>query len=42
MVDTWMNSPSHRNNILLPSFTQMAVGIYVYNGITYVSTIFLG
>jgi len=42
MIDTWMNSPTHRNNILLPSFTQMAVGIYVYNGITYVSTIFLG
>ena len=42
MMDTWMNSPSHRNNILLSSFTQMAVGIYVNNGITYVSTIFVG
>ncbi len=42
MVDTWMNSPSHRNNILLASFTKMAVGIYVSNGTTYVSTIFVG
>ena len=42
MVDTWMNSPSHRNNILLSSFTKMAVGIYVSNGTTYVSTIFVG
>ena len=42
MIDTWMNSPTHRNNILLSSFTQMAVGIYVNNGITYVSTVFVG
>ena len=42
MVDTWMNSPTHRNNILLSSFTEMAVGIYVVNGITYVSTVFVG
>ena len=42
MMDTWMNSPTHRNNILLSSFTQMAVGIYVSNGTTYVSTVFVG
>ena len=42
MMDTWMNSPTHRNNILLPSFTKMAVGIYVSNGTTYVSTVFVG
>jgi uncharacterized protein YkwD len=41
-MDTWMNSPTHRNNILLPSFTKMAVGIYVSNGTTYVSTVFVG
>ena len=42
IADTWLNSPSHRNNMLLPSFTQMAVGIYVHNDTTYVSAIFLG
>ena len=42
MVDTWMNSPSHRANILLSSFTDVAVGIYVANGTTYVSTVFVG
>ena len=42
MMDTWMNSPSHRHNILLQSFTKMAVGIYVSNGTTYVSTVFVG
>ena len=42
MMDTWMNSPTHRNNILLQSFTKMAVGIYVSNGTTYVSTVFVG
>ena len=42
MIDTWMNSPTHRNNILLSSFTDMAVGIYVSNGTTYVSTVFVG
>lgn len=42
MMDTWMNSPTHRNNILLTSFTKMAVGIYVSNGTTYVSTVFVG
>ena len=42
MMDTWMNSPTHRNNILLPSFTDVAIGVYVINGITYVSTVFVG
>jgi len=42
MLDTWMNSPTHRNNILLSSFSEVAVGVYVQNGITYVSTVFAG
>ena len=42
MIETWMNSPTHRNNILLAGFSEMAVGIYVSNGITYVSTVFAG
>ena len=42
MMDTWMNSPTHRNNILLSSFTDVAVGVYVTNGTTYVSTVFVG
>lgn len=42
MMDTWMNSPTHRNNILLSAFTDVAIGVYVVNGITYVSTVFVG
>ena len=42
MMDTWMNSPTHRNNILLSSFTDVAIGVYVVNGTTYVSTVFVG
>ena len=42
MMETWMNSPSHRYNILLSQFTDMAIGTYVENGTTYVSMIFIG
>ena len=42
MMETWMNSDSHRYNILLASFTDMAVGIYMENDTTYVSMIFIG
>ena len=42
MMDTWMNSPTHRNNILLSSFTDVAIGVYVVSGTTYVSTVFVG
>ena len=42
MVDTWMNSESHRFNLLLAAFTQMAVGIHVENGTTYVALVFAG
>ena len=42
MVETWMNSESHRHNLLLAAFTQMAVGIHVENGTTYVALLFVG
>jgi len=42
MMDTWMNSEGHRNNILLADFESMAVGIYEKDGITYGVQIFLG
>lgn len=42
VVNDWMNSPSHKENILDPEFTQMAVSLYIYNGIYYWSQEFLG
>ena len=42
MMETWMNSPTHKYNILLSQFTDMAIGTTVENGTTYVSMIFIG
>ena len=42
MMQTWMNSPTHRYNILLPAYTDMAVGVWEANGNTYVSLILVG
>ncbi len=42
MMETWMNSPTHRYNILHPSFTEMAVGIWETNDTTFVSLVFIG
>ena len=42
MMETWMASPTHKYNILLSQFTDMAIGTTVENGTTYVSMIFVG
>ncbi len=42
MMDTWMNSPTHKYNIMLDKFTDMAVGIWETNDTTFVSLIFIG
>lgn len=42
MMETWMNSPSHRYNILHPSFTDIAVGVWETSDTTFVSLIFIG
>ena len=42
LMEAWMNSKGHRENILLPEFTSMAVGTYEKNGTTYAVQIFLG
>ena len=42
MMETWMNSPTHRYNILLPAYTDMAVGVWEASGTTYVSLILVG
>ncbi len=42
MMETWMNSPTHRYNILHPSFTDIAVGIWETNDTTFVSLVFIG
>ncbi len=42
MMETWMNSATHRYNILHPDFTDMAVGIWETNGTTFVSLVFIG
>lgn len=40
MMQTWMNSQTHRANLLNAAFRQMAVGVYEAEGITYVSLVF--
>ena len=40
MMQTWMNSQTHRANLLSTAFRQMAVGVYEAEGITYVSLVF--
>lgn len=42
MMETWMNSPTHKYNLLLPAFTDMAVGVWETGGVTYVSLILVG
>ena len=43
MVDAWMNSKSHRDNILLQHFTETAIGVYVADdNVTYVAQLFKG
>ena len=41
LMDTWMNSAGHRANILSKDFTQIAIGVYRSNGVTYVAQLFL-
>ena len=42
MMDAWMNSESHRYNILLEDFTSMAVGTYTKNNVVYAAQLFIG
>ena len=42
MMETWMNSPTHKYNILLDKFTDMAVGVWETNDTTFVSLVFIG
>ena len=35
VIEGWMNSPTHRENILYPTFTKMSISIYVDNGTYY-------
>ncbi len=34
-VNAWMNSPTHRENILYPTFTKIAISVYVADNGTY-------
>jgi len=42
MVDAWMSSSGHRNNILQPGYTSTAIGVYEQDGIVYACQIFIG
>lgn len=42
MMSKWMLSEGHRENILLPDFTRLAIGIYEKKGVVYAAQIFLG
>ena len=40
MFSAWMNSPSHKENILFPDFRTMALGTYKKDGLFYVAQLF--
>ncbi len=40
IFDAWMDSPSHRENILREGFTDMCIGIYSADGSTYAVQLF--
>ncbi len=42
IVTSWMNSTSHKNNILCSSFRKAGLGIYYANGRVYVANLFVG
>ena len=42
LMDTWMNSLGHKENILLKEFTSIAIGVYEQDNIVYVSQLFVG
>jgi uncharacterized protein YkwD len=42
MMDSWMNSQGHKDNILLADFESMAVGVYEKDNVTYAVQIFIG
>ena len=42
LMNSWMNSQGHKDNILLAGYTSMVVGVYVNNDMTYAVQIFLG
>ncbi len=42
LVDVWMNSTSHKNNILSASFTKAGIGIFYSGGRIYVANFFAG
>lgn len=37
----WMNSPSHRENILYAGYSKIGVGYYTVNGMTYWCTLYI-
>ena len=42
LMNTWMDSQGHRDNILKDDYTSIAIGIYEKDGIVYASQLFLG
>ena len=42
VMNSWMNSPGHRDNILGSQFSGMAVGVTEYQGVKYWVQIFIG
>jgi uncharacterized protein YkwD len=42
LVQAWMDSEAHRDNILLKDFTSMAIGVYETDDMVYAVQIFMG
>ncbi|MCL2478787.1 MAG: CAP domain-containing protein, partial [Treponema sp.] len=41
VMNSWMNSTGHKNNILNPNFTMLGVGHYTQNNINYWVQLFI-
>lgn len=42
MMQAWMDSPGHRENILNPKYSEVAIGVAYFNNTVYVSQLFVG
>lgn len=42
IVNTWMNSQGHKDNILAERYTDTAIGIYITETTTFIAQIFIG
>ena len=42
LIECWMDSQPHRENILRSDYTQAALAVYIYDGVCFAANIFIG